>query len=64
MEVVNDFLSNEQFSELSYWLCGSDIAWFFNPNIAIETEEKSLNCYFTHMFYGKTSLWQFAFKHI
>ena len=51
MKVVEDFLHDELFIELSYWLCGSDIAWFFNPDIAIETEEKSLNCYFTHMFY-------------
>ena len=51
MKVVEDFLPDELFIELSYWLCGSDVAWFYNPRVALNTEASSLDCYFTHMFY-------------
>ena len=51
MKVIADFLPDELFIELSHWLCGSDIPWFFNPHIAIEKEPDHLSCYFTHTFY-------------
>lgn len=51
MKVVENFLPDEMFRELSFWLCGDEIAWYFNSNIANEGEEGSMNCYFTHMIY-------------
>ena len=51
MKVVDDFLPDELFIELSYWLCGSNIPWFFNPYVAMANEPDNLDCYFTHTFY-------------
>jgi len=51
MKVVENFLPDEMFRELSFWLCGGEIAWYFNSTIANEGEAGSLNCYFTHTAY-------------
>ena len=51
MKVVEDFLPDEMFRELSFWLCGGEIAWYFSSNIANEGEENSMNSYFTHTAY-------------
>ena len=50
MKVVNDFLPDELFIELSYWLCGTNIPWYFNPYVAMANEPDNLDCYFTHTF--------------
>ena len=51
MKVVDDFLPDELFIELSYWLCGTNIPWYFNPYVAMANEPDNLDCYFTHTFY-------------
>lgn len=51
--IINDFLPQQQFLELSHLMCVSDLfPWFFNPYVAYEDEEESLNSYFTHTFYN------------
>lgn len=59
-EVVDNYLPDNEFEQLSGFLLGSEFPLYYAPNVAIggvEEEKPQCNYYFTHNFYleGKSS---------
>ena len=54
VEVIDDFLPNNQFKGIERTLMGDLMPWYFNPYVVYEGDGK---CQFTHVFYNTAPPW-------
>jgi hypothetical protein len=52
-EVIDNYLPQEQFEVIKNIMMGSDLPWYYNPNVVQPNEDKYVNSmYFTHTFFN------------
>jgi hypothetical protein len=50
-EVIDNYLSQENFERIRNVMMGADFPWFYNPNVTFAGKSFDKTMYFTHNFY-------------
>ena len=53
VQIKNNFLNKQDFKNISNFIMGDTMPWFFGNSISHETKEDKYNCYFTYRFFNE-----------
>jgi len=61
--IIDNFLSNEDFVNLKNFVTSSDMPWYYNEKINSHYKKNDLTCYFTHNFFNNSNQ-SYCFKYL